>query len=155
MFKLIGSDGKEYGPVSAEEIRRWLAEGRIHLQTLVSSPGDRSWCPLGSVPELNPSPAVPFGPPPLTAKPGNPMALLGLVCGLIALFCCCCCGGFPFNLMALVFSLVGLNQAENEGDRNSKTLALVGLVCALLSVAQMTLAPLLSWIAGLLQNLPR
>jgi hypothetical protein len=47
MFTIIGSDNKPYGPVSAEQLLQWLADGRIHHQTLVQSSGSTDWQPLG------------------------------------------------------------------------------------------------------------
>ena len=35
MYKIIGADQKEYGPVSAEQLRLWIAEGRVNGQTSV------------------------------------------------------------------------------------------------------------------------
>lgn len=61
MFKIIGADQKEYGPVSADELRQWIAEGRANGQTLVQSDGG-AWRPLGSFPEFA------FGLPQATAS---------------------------------------------------------------------------------------
>jgi TM2 domain-containing membrane protein YozV len=52
MYKIIGTDGRQYGPVSAEQIRRWLAENRVHAQTLVQTEGAPDWKPLSSLPEF-------------------------------------------------------------------------------------------------------
>jgi len=54
MYKIIGADGKEYGPVSAEQLRQWLNEGRVNKQTQVLAEGGVDWQALGAVPELNP-----------------------------------------------------------------------------------------------------
>jgi hypothetical protein len=35
MYKIIGADGNEYGPVNDEQIRQWIAEGRANEQTRV------------------------------------------------------------------------------------------------------------------------
>ena len=35
MYKIIGADQKEYGPVTAEQLRQWIAEGRVNGQTSV------------------------------------------------------------------------------------------------------------------------
>ena len=35
MYEIIGADGKEYGPISFEQIRQWIAEGRVNAQTRV------------------------------------------------------------------------------------------------------------------------
>lgn len=52
MYYIIGGDGKEYGPVSADQIRQWLAEGRLNAQSQVRTDGAAQWTSLGSVPEL-------------------------------------------------------------------------------------------------------
>jgi TM2 domain-containing membrane protein YozV len=52
VYRIIGSDGKPYGPVGAEEIRRWLAENRVNAQTLVQADGIQEWKPLISFPEF-------------------------------------------------------------------------------------------------------
>jgi len=52
MYKVIGSDGKEYGPVTAEQLRQWVAEGRANAQTRVQAEGSAEWKPLSVFPEL-------------------------------------------------------------------------------------------------------
>lgn len=52
MYKIIGTDGKQYGPVAADEIRRWLAQNRINAQTLVLAEGTTDWKPLSAFPEF-------------------------------------------------------------------------------------------------------
>jgi len=32
-YKIIGADLMEYGPVSAAQIRQWIAEGRVDCET--------------------------------------------------------------------------------------------------------------------------
>jgi hypothetical protein len=64
MYYIVGGDGKEYGPVPAEQIRQWLAEGRLNGQSNVRADGSTQWTSLGSVPELAgllnvPSPIAP------------------------------------------------------------------------------------------------
>lgn len=58
-YKLIGGDQKEYGPVSAEQMRQWLAEGRVTSQTLVQAEGETGWRPLSDYTELAPTPVAP------------------------------------------------------------------------------------------------
>src|SRR5512145_1901939 len=81
MYKILGGDGKEYGPVSAETLRQWIAEGRANTQTQVMPEGTGSWVALGSLPEFAGAmaPAVaaamPFGTAPLnTADAGQMVA---------------------------------------------------------------------------------
>jgi len=52
MYKIIGADGKEYGPVSVEQLRQWLTEGRVNKQTRVLAEGRTDWRTLGELPEL-------------------------------------------------------------------------------------------------------
>lgn len=52
MYKVIGSDNREYGPASEEVIRRWIAEGRANGATQVQKESDPSWRPLSSCPEF-------------------------------------------------------------------------------------------------------
>src|SRR2546421_10411904 len=52
MYKIIGTDGQQYGPISIDQLRRWIGEGRANAQTLVQTEGVQEWKPLGSVPEL-------------------------------------------------------------------------------------------------------
>jgi hypothetical protein len=63
MYKIIGGDGREYGPVSADQLRRWVAEGRVNAQTRVQAEGSAEWKSLGEIPELadvaHPGPPVP------------------------------------------------------------------------------------------------
>ncbi len=52
MYKVIGSDNREYGPASEEVIRRWIAEGRANGATQVQKESDPGWRPLSSCPEF-------------------------------------------------------------------------------------------------------
>jgi len=68
MFTIIGADGKEYGPVSADKLREWIASGRANAQTQARRDGETAWSTLGSLPEF----ASAFGatpPPPSQPQP--------------------------------------------------------------------------------------
>jgi hypothetical protein len=65
MFKVLGSDGKEYGPVTLAELQQWIREGRVNQATLVQREGDSAWLPLGQCPES----ASLFGPPTVPPAP--------------------------------------------------------------------------------------
>jgi TM2 domain-containing membrane protein YozV len=69
MYKIIGADGQQYGPVTADQIRRWLAERRVNAQTLAQPENSPDWKPLGTIPDF----ADLGGPPPsLSASPAAP-----------------------------------------------------------------------------------
>jgi hypothetical protein len=131
-YRIIGVDGKTYGPTGLEQIRLWLAQGRVDSRTPVFVEGASDWTFLGLLPEL----AGDFaGTPPRigAVKTGagsprgtNSFATAGLVCGLLAWTCCCC---VPFNLLGLVFSIIALVQISSQAEpQDGRTSAIVGLV---------------------------
>ena len=69
MYKIIGADGKEYGPVTTEQLRQWITEGRANAQTHVQSEGGTEWKPLGTLPEFA---GVFAAPQPGPARPSRP-----------------------------------------------------------------------------------
>src|SRR5579871_698316 len=52
MYKIIGVDQNEYGPVTGEQIRQWISEGRVNAQTRACLEGTQEWKPLGMFPEF-------------------------------------------------------------------------------------------------------
>lgn len=71
MYRIIGGDGREYGPVYPEQIQNWIAQRRADAGTLAKGVDATDWTPLGQLPEfaadfaaLNAPPALP---PPLPA----------------------------------------------------------------------------------------
>jgi hypothetical protein len=71
MYRIIGADGKEYGPITAEQLRQWMAEGRANFQTMVQLEGTPGFKPLGEYAEFaGPVPgAAPTPPPSLAPAP--------------------------------------------------------------------------------------
>lgn len=79
MFKILGADGNTYGPVGADQVRRWLTENRANARTLAQAEGSPDWKPLASFPEFAscfapPAPAAPArelsAPPVMGVPPG-------------------------------------------------------------------------------------
>jgi hypothetical protein len=52
MYKIIGGDGNEYGPVSAEQLRAWIAEGRVNNHTKLQREGETEWLEVGACAEF-------------------------------------------------------------------------------------------------------
>jgi hypothetical protein len=69
-YFITGADQKEYGPVTAEQLRQWGAEGRINGQTLVREEGATEWKPLAGYPEL--AQVLPIAPPSAAPPPLAP-----------------------------------------------------------------------------------
>ena len=85
MYKIIGADQKEYGPVTAEQLRQWLAEGRVSAQTQVLPEGATEWKALGSLPEFAAAAPGPVAGPDRSATRGADAAerVKGPAIGLI------------------------------------------------------------------------
>jgi TM2 domain-containing membrane protein YozV len=52
MYKIIGADGQQYGPVNAEQLRLWIAEGRVNARSLIQVEGATEWTPISASPEF-------------------------------------------------------------------------------------------------------
>jgi len=99
MYKIIGGDGREYGPVTVEQLRQWLREGRANAQTQVLAPGATTWQRLGDVPEFN---AAPPPVPPVAGVATTAHQLTEFPVALVILLHFVTCGIFTFiwlNLM--------------------------------------------------------
>ncbi len=142
MYKMVGADGREYGPVSADQLREWIAEGRADAQTKVLPEGATEWKLLGDLAEFRTTlgPSAPVSPPPAyrptAARKTNSMATLGLVMGIISVsFGLCCCYGMPFNVLGVIFSLIGLSQIRQDPlGQQGKGVALAGLILSLVGI---------------------
>jgi hypothetical protein len=143
MFKIIGGDGRQYGPVSADQIRQWIAEGRANAQTLVQAEGSVEWKPLGHYPEFASPPVsaamapTPPAPPaaPATRPVTNSMAVAGLVFGLIGLLGGWLCCGPILSVLGIVFSSVGLSQINRDPTRQTgRAIAIAGLILSIVAL---------------------
>jgi len=65
MYTIIGGDGREYGPVTADQVRAWLSGGRANLQTKIKVEGSVEWRSVADFPEITgaAAPAAPGAPP--------------------------------------------------------------------------------------------
>ena len=156
MYKIVGADQKEYGPVPAAQIIQWIQEGRANTHSLARL-DEGPWKPLSSFSEF----ATVLGssaPPPLPShiKPvavpqskTNPFAITGLILGCLGIFQCCA----PlFAISGLVFSLIALVQiSRNSSTSVGKSLAIAGLVVSGLGL----LLFIYLWATGFFNNLLR
>jgi hypothetical protein len=112
MFKIIGADEKQYGPVSADQLRQWISQGRADGRTLVQAEGSADWKPLASFPEFaglfgaaGPAPGPGAGTvPPTSAAPWptapKPDIPTYLPHAIIVTLCCC----LPLGIPAIVYA---------------------------------------------------
>ena len=140
MYKLIGADGKEYGPVSADQLRQWIHEGRANYETQVLAENAVEWRPLGAFGEFA---AALASKAPQTIRPfasnastgTNGMSIAGFILGLFSLPSCCCCFlSLPSSILGIVFSCLALSQLKANPMQGGRGLAIAGLVLSIIGL---------------------
>ncbi len=137
MYRIVGADGRQYGPVTAEQIRHWIAEGRANAQTQALAEGSLAWKPLGAFPEFADCFAGQAPPRinPLTGshlRTTNSFAIWGMILGFLAIFCC---PKILFGALGLVFSLIGLSHIHDRPDvYEGRGFAIAGIVLSALGL---------------------
>jgi prepilin-type processing-associated H-X9-DG protein len=159
MYKILGVDQKEYGPVNDAQVREWIAQGRANAQTKVLPDGATDWKPLAEFPDF--AEALKAAAPPPTPRPmpsiavpvaaavspkTSGLAIASLVLGVLGLFTC-----GATALVGLVLGIVAIVQIEkSKGQVGGKGLALAGTITSgafLLLVPAMMAAMLLPALA--------
>ena len=148
MYKIIGADGKQYGPVGLEQMRQWIAEGRVNAETRVQEGDATEWKTAADFLELGFAPAagvpsVGSPPPPLpTGRPSaqqNGLAITSFVLGLLSLVC--------FGLLAGIPAIICGHMARGRARRSPAQyggagFALAGLILGYVSlVVTMVILP--------------
>jgi len=125
MFKIIGADGKEYGPVTVDQVKEWIRAGRANHGTMAQQAGDMGWKPLGQYAEfadlpgakppiVTPGPAD-IAPPPDVASGADSAAraravqmvngsAIGLIIAMVL--------GIAMNALVVVFQLLGVSWEQ-------------------------------------------
>jgi len=142
MYSIIGADGREYGPVSADQLRQWITEGRANAQSRVRAEGTADWKLLSELSEfaqlVSPQRALATAPAPFSVtlpRRTNQTAVAGMVLGILSLTAGCCCYGLPFNLVGIICSSVALSQISKDPlTQQGKGFAIAGLVLSILSI---------------------
>jgi hypothetical protein len=138
MYKIIGADQKEYGPITADQLRQWISEGRINAGTKVLPEGAGVWKSVSELPEF--AAALPGGAPPAPVIPmqmatapaagkSNQMALWAMITGIISLLCC-----QIFGPVSIVLGIVALSQIKQNPQQTGSGFAIAGIVLGVLSL---------------------
>jgi TM2 domain-containing membrane protein YozV len=106
MFNIIGADGKQYGPVSGEQLRQWVREGRANGASQVQPVGGMEWKPLATLPEFadlfaagtSAPPSMP--PPPVNVSSRASNKITAGICGILL-------GGLGVHKFILGYSNAG------------------------------------------------
>lgn len=140
MYKIIGADGNEYGPVSSDVVRQWLRQGRLHLGSKVRLETETEWVLLASLPEFaaQPSnPPLPIAPPNMPERTSG-LAITSLVLGILGLVSC----GVT-AVAGLIFGIVGWKKIKHsDGQLGGSGLAIAGMVVS--GVFMLLMVPLMA-----------
>jgi hypothetical protein len=162
MYKIIGADQKEYGPVSAEQLRQWLTEGRVNGQTKVQAAAATEWKTMAELPEF--AGLLPKSPPPpppstrgvpITALPPqagtNQMSVWAMVLGILGVLCCQVLGP-----VAIVLGAVSFSQLKSHPELKGRGFAITGIVLGIVSLLMVVaFIALLLLTPDFMQNLQR
>jgi len=67
-------------------------------------------------------------------KTTNPMAITGMIMGILSILAICFCYGIPFNILGIIFSCIGLSQIKKNPNQDGKGMAIAGLICSIVSI---------------------
>jgi hypothetical protein len=131
MFKIIGADQKEYGPISTEQIRQWIKDGRLNAQTPAQRDGGE-WKQLGAHAEFadlfgtagTPAPgpasapaAAPFSSAPMAGGGSREAALQAVKAPAIILIVMASIG-ILLNLLGAFRDFTGANSFHQPPNAN-------------------------------------
>jgi hypothetical protein len=158
MFKIIGADLKEYGPISGEQLRQWIAEGRVNGQTKVLPEGATEWKSMADVPEFAavlPRPAPPLpgihlgAPPPPVGT--NKMAVWSMVTGIASLLCC---QGY-LGVLSIILGAVALSRLKDNPQQKGSGFAITGIVLGAVALLMFVIGLIIMFsYPQWMQNLP-
>jgi hypothetical protein len=140
MYKIIGADQKEYGPITADQLRQWIFEGRINASTKVQPEGAGVWKCVSELPEFaaalpGGTPSAPGTPIPMAMAPpaakSNQLALWAMITGIISMIPCCL--GIP-GPVSIVLGIVALSQIKKNPQQTGSGFAITGIVLGILGL---------------------
>jgi len=145
MYTIKGADGKDYGPIEAEQVRQWIAEGRINAQTQVLAQGTTEWRAISALPEFAASfPTLP--PPGMAAAPtsiASPAAqemVNGPATGLLVLAIL----GFVLQVGGLLMNLLGASfMPKPPTDQPAWTNMMSGATAVISSIIGIAMSALI------------
>jgi TM2 domain-containing membrane protein YozV len=139
MYKIIGADGREYGPVTVEQLHQWIREGRANAQTKVQPEGSTEWKTLVEIPGFAAAPPAaspptlpPAGTRPVGADKKIPAGVCGILLGclgvhkfilgytregmimLLITILSCGIGGALVGVIGLIEGIIYLTKSDEE-----------------------------------------
>jgi Domain of unknown function (DUF4190)/GYF domain 2 len=145
MYKVIGADGRTYGPINIEVLTQWATQGRINPQTRVQPEGATDWIAASECPELQgifaslrsaaPAGGTSAGVPAegIASQQQKGMAITSMVLGIISLLCL----GGPFTgIPAVICGHIAHSRSRRSpAEYGGGGMALAGLIMGYVSLA--------------------
>ena len=132
-YTIIGGDQKQYGFVTEDNIRSWIAEGRLSARSLIKADGGAEFRPLEEFPEFADALAAKAAPEVASdyssAEAAGPaktsgLAIASLVLGILGAFTC----GVT-AVVGLILGIVARGKIKrSQGTLGGKGLALAGTI---------------------------
>jgi len=146
MYKIIGADLKEYGPITTDQLRQWISEGRVNAQTRVQVAGATEWKSMAELPEFvailpRPAPPLPMnaGGAPVSPSGGtSQMALWAMITGIFSFLCC-----QILAPVSIVLGAVALSQLKHQPGRSGAGFAIAGIVLGVIALLMVVTAMVL------------
>ncbi len=138
MYRIQGSDNKEYGPIPAETIRQWVGERRLDAATPACLDGEGVWKPLGQFAEFAEdlaaaaSRGIPIaeGTGAMASDPAaarnvalnlvKAPALVLLICGILGAIACLTLGAMTlsgFDMNKAIMTRFGIKAPEPSAEQ--------------------------------------
>ncbi len=138
-YKILGSDGQEYGPVQLEQLKQWIAQRRVERKTRVLTEGAADWTILEAVPELAAlfapaaPPVLPAAPPPPTSDGGLNVIIpykniRALTAYYLGVFSAIPVLGLPLGLAAFALGILGLRFQRKNPAAGGVVHAWIGIL---------------------------
>ena len=130
-YKIKGTGGAEYGPVSTEELQQWVAQNRCTRESLVKVDGSGEWVPLATLPEFQDAFAAPPAPAPASAEGGVSTVIPyknvpALIAYYVGVFCIICPPLLCFP--AIILGVIGLRRVKENPEVKGTAHAWIGVL---------------------------
>lgn len=132
MYKVIGADGKEYGPIGLDQLKAWVSQGRVNAQSRVREEGGGEWITAWGIPELqtiftasSASATVAGGAQAPAVGQASGLAITSLILGILSLVCF----GFVTGIPAIICGHIAYSRARRSPQTyGGSGLAVAGFV---------------------------
>ena len=132
-YKIKGTGGAEYGPVSTEELQQWVAQNRCTRESLVEVDGSGEWVPLATLPKFQDAFAAPPATAPASAEGEGGVSTVipyknapALIAYYIGVFCIACPPILCFP--AMILGVIGLRRVKENPALKGTAHAWIGIV---------------------------